>query len=87
MSMPMAGPSGSGTPTVAMVFNLPSATCLARNASRPDRQVSSEVVEMQIADLSASLPKLAQEGFDKVYLIDNSADIDLAHVFRTSANV
>jgi protein phosphatase len=65
---------------IAIVFNLPAAVCLARNRARPDRQVTSEVIERQVTDLAASLPGLAQEGFQDVYVMDNTEDIDSARV-------
>jgi protein phosphatase len=75
------------TPATAIIFNLPLATCLARNRSRPDRQVSPEVVEKQVADLLGSLPGLAREGFKYVYVMDNAPDIDSARVLREPKNV
>jgi len=69
-------------PAAAIVFNLPLAMCLARNQSRPDRQVGSEVVEKQTADLLDSLPKLSEEGFRYVYVMDNAEDIDSVSIRR-----
>ena len=69
-------------PVTAIVLNLPKLVCLARNQSRPDRTVSAEVVEKQVADLLESLPGLAREGFERVDVIDNPEDIDSARVFR-----
>jgi hypothetical protein len=60
---------------------------LARNQSRPNRPVGAEVVERQVADLQASLPGLAREGFRNVYVMDNTVDIDSAQVLRESGNV
>jgi protein phosphatase len=73
-------------PTAAIVLNLPLATCLDRNRSRPARPVSPEVVEKQMADLLDSLPGLAREGFKYVYVMDNTADIDSAQVLREPEN-
>jgi len=58
------------------------AACLARDRSRPERQVNPEVIEKQIADLQASLPGLEQEGFQNVYVMDNTEDIDSARPVR-----
>jgi len=77
----------NSAPVTAIVLNLPAAVCLARNRSRPDRQVSPEVVERQVADLADSLPGLAREGFKHVYVMDNTADIDSARVVYQSKNV
>jgi protein phosphatase len=72
----------NAAPATAIVFNLPVAICLARNRARPDRQVAPEVVERQAADLAASLPALAKEGFRDMYVMDNAEDIDSARVLR-----
>jgi protein phosphatase len=64
----------------AIVLNVPLAICLARDQARPDRSVGREVVEKQAADLRASLPGLAAEGFEHVYVLDNPEDIDSASV-------
>ena len=70
----------NSAPTAAIVLNLPRETCLARNRSRPDRQVNPEVVEKQIEDLTGSLGELPQEGFQQLYVMDNTKDIDSAAV-------
>jgi len=77
----------NSAPVTAIVFNLPAAVCLARNQSRPNRPVGAEVVEKQVADLLDSLPGLEREGFVKVYVMDNTADIDSAQVLREPENV
>jgi protein phosphatase len=67
-------------PATAIVLNLPAAVCLARNRSRPGRQVSRDVVEKQVADLVSSLQDLGTEGFQNVYVMDNTVDIDSVRV-------
>jgi predicted kinase len=74
-------------PAVAVALNLPVAICLARNQSRPERPVSPEVIEKQAADLRDSLPGLAREGFQHVYVMDNTEDIDSSQVLREPDNV
>jgi len=74
-------------PTAAIALNLPLETCLARNQSRAARPVRPEVVEKQVADLLGSLPELASEGFEHVYVLDNAEDIDSAKVVHESHNV
>jgi protein phosphatase len=69
-------------PTVAIVLHIPTETCLVRLQARPDRLVGPKVVEKQTADLLRSLPGLATEGFDRVYLMENTEDIDSAQVLR-----
>ena len=65
-----------GAPAIAVVFYLPVDLCLARLRSRPERLVEPGIIEKQAADLEASLPGLAGEGFSGVYVIDNAEDID-----------
>jgi len=77
----------TSAPTAAIVLNLPLDTCLARNRTRVDRQVSPEVVEKQVADLAVSLPELAAEGFGNLYVLDNTADIDAARILIESTKV
>ncbi|MCU1338172.1 MAG: polynucleotide 3-phosphatase [Bryobacterales bacterium] len=69
-------------PATAIVLNLPVDVCVARNESRPDRRVRREVIEQQTRDLLGSLPGLAQEGFQHVYVLDNPQDIDSASILR-----
>jgi protein phosphatase len=73
-------------PAAAIVLNLPAAVCLARNHARLDRRVSPDVVEKQVADLAASVPTLDQEGFQKVYVMDNTGDMDSVCILREDAS-
>jgi hypothetical protein len=59
--------------------------CLARLQSRADRLVAPEVVQKQSADLEASLPGLAAEGFERLYVLENAEDIDSAQAFRADS--
>lgn len=68
----------------AIVLNVPFAICLTRDQARPYRSVGREVVEKQAADLRASLPGLAAEGFEHVYVMDKPEDIDSASVMRAA---
>ncbi|HSP68209.1 MAG TPA: AAA family ATPase, partial [Bryobacteraceae bacterium] len=70
------------SPAVAIVLNLPVETCLGRLQARPDRLVGPQVVEKQAADLVDGLPGLADEGFERVYVLYNKEDIDSAQVLR-----
>jgi len=69
-------------PATAIVFNLSLETCLIQNQARADRQVSPEVVKKQAADLAVSLPGLLGEGFQQVYVLDNTKDIDSVSILR-----
>ena len=70
-----------GRPSIAIALHLPLEICLGRLQSRRDRLVAPEVVEKQTADLDASLPGLAAEGFEQVYLLENAEDINSSQVF------
>ncbi|TLK46302.1 AAA family ATPase, partial [Glutamicibacter sp. V16R2B1] len=51
---------------VAIVLDVPESVCLARNATRPDRDFGPHVVRRQQAELRRSLRGLAREGFRRV---------------------
>ena len=74
-----------GRPAVAIVLHLPLEACLARLRSRADRLVAPEVVQKQYADLAASLTGMPTEGFERVYVLENAEDIDVAQVFRADS--
>ena len=76
----------NSAPATAIVFNLPAAVCLARNQSRLNRPVGAEVVEKQVADMLSSVPGLAREGFQALYVMDNTLDIESAQVLRETWN-
>jgi protein phosphatase len=72
----------TSAPTTAIVLNLPLDTCLARNRTRLNRLVDPDVVEKQVADLTESMHGLAQEGFQRCYLLENTEDIDSICILR-----
>ncbi len=59
----------AGRPAVAVVFDVPVAHCLARNAGRPGRQVPDAVVRRQAGQLPAARRALADEGFATIHVI------------------
>jgi protein phosphatase len=69
-------------PAVAIVFNLPLAVCLARNEARLDRRVSPEVLEKQASDLAESLPRIWQEPFRYLYVLQSTEDIAAVQILR-----
>ncbi len=73
-------------PTAAIVFNLPVATSLSRNRARPDRRVSPEVLEKQASDLALSLPRLWEEPYQFLYVLQSTEDIDCAQILRELPN-
>lgn len=56
-----------GVPSVAIAFDLPTSTYLARNAGRPDRVVDDGVVTTQIERMAEALAALPTEGYAAVH--------------------
>lgn len=54
---------------VAIVLDTPESVCHERNSGRSNRQFGSHVVRNQRNDLRRSLPRLREEGFHKVYVL------------------
>jgi protein phosphatase len=71
-----------GRPAAAIVFNLPLATCLERNAARTDRQVPPASIKRQHALMRASLDGLAAEGFDPIAVLMTTQEVETASVAR-----
>lgn len=58
-------------PAVAIVFDLPLATCLERAAARTDHPVPAAAVRRHHARMRASLDGLAAEGFDPIFVLSS----------------
>jgi protein phosphatase len=76
-----------GVPAIAIVFALPAATVLARNAARAGRSVDTAVVERHLAVLAAILEGggasvLEAEGFDRAYVLASDADVAAVRLER-----
>jgi protein phosphatase len=69
-----------GRPVIAIVLDLPPATCLARNAARTQRVVPEAAVRRQLAALRRSLDRgeLAGEGLDQLIVLRDPAELDAA---------
>jgi predicted kinase len=74
-----------GRPAVAVVFDLPLAICLERNASRPDRHVPPATIGRQHARMRASLDGLTAEGFDPILVLSTVESVAAVSVERTPA--
>jgi predicted kinase len=76
--------AAAGVPVVAIVFALPAALTLQRNAAR-DRVVDPAVVERHAAKLAALLEVdgLAAEGFAAVHVLRSADGVDAVRVERT----
>ena len=59
-------------PAVLIVFNVPLETCLERDARR-ERTVGREVIERHCAKLQGLLPRIGEEGFDRVCVLDTDS--------------
>jgi protein phosphatase len=68
---------------VAIVFNLPPAVCLERNASRPDRDFGPHVVRQQHQSMRRSLKNLRREGFRHTFELHTPDEVAAAVVERT----
>lgn len=71
-----------GRPATAIVFALPLAVCLERNAARPDRQLPPATIRRQHGRLTASLTTLADEGFDPVWRLEDAGAVAAARIER-----
>jgi protein phosphatase len=67
---------------VAIVLDVPEATCAARNAARPDRTFGNHVLRQQQAQLRRGLRGLRREGFHRVYVLGGEAEVEGAVVER-----
>jgi protein phosphatase len=74
-----------GRPAAAIVFNLPLATCLERNAARADRRLPPASIRRQHARLRASLEGLAAEGFERLVVLSSPDEADTVVVEQVSA--
>ena len=61
------------TLAVAIVLDVSESTCIARNASRPDRQFGPHVLRNQRSQLRRSMQGLRREGFSRVAHLDEDA--------------
>jgi len=63
-------------PAAAIVFDLPLAVCLERNAARADRRLPPTAIRRQHARMRASLDGLAGEGFDQVTVLSTAEAVE-----------
>ena len=63
-------------PAVAVVFDLPLASCQQRAAARSDRPVEPDVVARQHRALRDSLAGIHDEGFHEVVVLQDDADVE-----------
>jgi len=74
-----------GRPAAAIVFDIPVATCLERNATRTDRQLPPAAVRRQHALMRRSLDALAGEGFDPIVVLSTPQAVEALKIVRVPA--
>ena len=67
---------------VAIVLDVPEATCAERNARRPDRDFGRHVLRNQASQLRRSLGGLKREGFNHIWVLHGTDDVEGAVVER-----
>ena len=67
---------------VAIVLNMPTKLCVARNAGRSDRDFGARVVAQQHSQLRGSLKALKREGFRHVYILSSPEEAEVAEFSR-----
>ncbi|MES2045473.1 MAG: polynucleotide kinase-phosphatase [Pseudomonadota bacterium] len=68
---------------VAIVFDLPEALAVARNAERPDRQFGAGPVRRQMLNLKKSMRGLQREGLRYVHALRSVEEVDAVEITRT----
>lgn len=68
---------------VAIVFDLPEALAVARNAERPDRQFGAGPVRRQMLNLKKSMRGLQREGLRYVHVLRSVEEVDAVAITRT----
>jgi protein phosphatase len=68
---------------VAIVLDLPSSVCAARNAQRPDRDFGAHVIRRQQTALRKSIKNLQREGFRAVHVLHSEAELAETAITRT----
>ena len=68
---------------VAIVFDLPEAIAIERNAARPDRQFGAGPVRRHVQALKRSLGGMNREGIRYVHRLRSVEDVDAVEIMRT----
>ena len=74
-----------GRPAAAIVFDLPLATCLERNATRTDRQLPPAAIRRQHALMRTSVDGLPGEGFDPIVVLSTPEAVEALKIERVPA--
>jgi protein phosphatase len=67
----------TGTPVIAIVFDLPAGVVRGQNAARPGRRVPEAIVERHLAALAGALERhaLEAEGYARVVVLHDPAEV------------
>jgi protein phosphatase len=65
-----------GRPAAGIVFNLPLAVCLERNAARTDRRLPPTAIRRQFDRMRSSLDGLEGEGFSPVVVLSSPEEVE-----------
>jgi protein phosphatase len=68
---------------VAIVLDLAEAICQERNRARPDRDFGPHVVRRQRSQLHRSVKRLQREGFRRVWVVRDPAEVEAVELVRT----
>lgn len=68
---------------VAIVFDLPEAVAIERNAARADRQFGAGPIRRQMQDLKRSLRGMQREGIRYVHVLRSAEQVDAVSITRT----
>ena len=68
---------------VAIVLDVPESVCIARNATRPDRDFGAHVIRRQHDQLRRGIKGLQREGFRAVHTLRGQAEIADVTITRT----
>lgn len=71
-----------GVPAVAIVFAVPLAVCIRRDAARPERTVGREVLARQHAQLEGAMARLPEEEFLTVHVLRSPGEVIAVRVIR-----
>ncbi|HUG47851.1 MAG TPA: hypothetical protein VMP67_05505, partial [Candidatus Limnocylindria bacterium] len=74
-------------PAVAVVFDLSPGQYLAHNRLRPGRRVEDDVVAAQSALMGRALAAIAEEGFDRLFVLREPQVAGALTVERTRADM
>ncbi|HEX6587849.1 MAG TPA: AAA family ATPase [Longimicrobiales bacterium] len=67
---------------IAIVLDLPVELCVERNRARAERSLDASIVQRQVDQLHESLPGLRAEGFARVVLLRDPAEVDAVALVR-----